>query len=471
MERKSGSSAIGSASCGLEAAAPEPRPAKRRALAGWMLFDWAAQPFFTLLTTFIYAPYFANAVASSPVSGQAQWGYATAAAGFCIAFGSPLLGAVADAAGRRKPWIAAFGCVFVVATWLLWFGKPNEPSSVLLVLVAFACSMVAVEFATVFNNAMMPSLVPSGQIGRLSGYGWALGYVGGIVSLIVMLGWLVASPETGRTLLGMQPLFGLDPAMREGDRAAGPFTALWFVLFVIPLFLFTPDQARKLPLAAAVSRGAAMLLDSLRRLRRDRNAALFLIANMIYADGLIALFVFGGIYAASLFGWSTIEMGIFGVLLATSGAVGCVLGGVLSDRIGAKAVVMGSLVLLLVSVTALLSIGPAHIGPYSVAPPTPGDGLFASAAEKACIAIGALIGFAAGPLQASARALLVRLSPPDRMTQFFGLFALSGRITSFLGPLTVGIVTQATASQRIGVSVIAVFFAVGMVLLSQVRAR
>jgi len=318
---------------------------------------------------------------------------------------------------------------------------------------------------------MMPSLVSSDRLGRLSGFGWALGYVGGILSLVLMLGWLVASPDTGRTLLGMSPLFGLDPALREGDRAAGPFTAIWFVVFIIPLFLFTPDQPRKLPLAAAVSRGFAMLADSLRRLRKDRNTSLFLLANMIYADGLIALFVFGGIFAASLFGWTTIEMGVFGVLLAITGTFGCIFGGMLDDRIGSKPVVMSSLFLLLVSLCALLSIGSDYIGPFRVAPPVPGDGLFAAPAEKACLIIGALIGFAAGPVQASARAMLVRLSPPDRMTQFFGLFALSGRITSFLGPLTVGIVTQATVSQRAGVSIIAVFFAVGMVLLAQVRVR
>jgi len=150
----------------------------KAALFGWVLFDWAAQPFFTLLTTFIYAPYFANTITGDPVRGQALWGYATAAAGLGIALCSPLLGAVADAAGRRKPWIATFGLVFVIATSMLWFGKPNDPATIPVVLIAFAFSMLAVEFATVFNNAMMPSLVPAGQLGRLSGYGWAIGYVG-----------------------------------------------------------------------------------------------------------------------------------------------------------------------------------------------------------------------------------------------------------------------------------------------------
>lgn len=445
--------------------------ASRSAIIGWVLFDWAAQPFFTLLTTFIYAPYFANAIASDPVTGQALWGYATAAAGLAIAICSPMLGAIADASGRRKPWIAAFGVVIVVATAMLWFGKPKDASTIPIVLTAFAFATLAVEFATVFNNAMMPSLVPPEKLGRLSGIGWATGYVGGILSLIFMLGWLVADAKTGKTLLGFSPLFGLDPAAREGDRAAGPLTALWFIVFIIPLFLFTPDQPGKAALLPAIRQGLATLRDSLRQLPHHRNTAFFLLANMIYTDGLVALFIFGGIFAAGTFGWTTIEIGIFGVLLAISGTFGAVLGGLADDRFGSKPVIMGALSMLLFSLGAIVSIGPDYIGPFSVQPPTPGDGLFASPAEKAYIIVGAVIGFAAGPLQSASRTFLVRIAPRERMTQFFGLFALTGRITSFLGPLVVGVVTQWADSQRAGLSVLTLFFVVGMILLAQVRTR
>lgn len=440
-------------------------------IVGWVLFDWAAQPFFTLITTFIYAPYFANAIAATPVEGQSLWGFATAAAGLAIALCSPVLGAIADAAGRRKPWIAGFGAVLVVALTLLWFGRPHDAASVPRVLAAFAVAMLAVEFATVFNNAMMPSLASAERMGRLSGTGWAIGYVGGILSLVLMLGWFVAAPETGRTLLGFAPLFGLDPALREGDRAAGPFSAVWFVVFVVPLFLFTPDLPRRLPLGQAIRRGLAMLADSLARLRHDRNTAFFLVANMIYTDGLITLFVFGGIFAASIFGWTTIEMGIFGVLLAVTGVFGCLIGGALDDRLGSKPVIFGSLSLLLFSVAALLTIGPDWIGPFKVEPPRPGDGLFAAAGEKAVIVVGAIIGFAAGPLQAASRTFLVRIAPAERITQFFGLLALSGKVTSFLGPLLVGLLTTALDSQRGGISILTVFFVCGMILLARVQPR
>src|SRR3982074_365505 len=175
----------------------------RSAVVAWIFFDWAAQPYFTLITTFVFAPYFATHVASDPASGQSLWGFATAAAGLLIALMSPLLGAIADASGRRKPWIAAFGALLVIGSSLMWIGKPGDPSVIAPLLIAYGIATIGVEFATVFNNAMMPTLVPPDRIGRLSGTGWATGYVGGILSLILVLGFLAASPETGRTLFGL----------------------------------------------------------------------------------------------------------------------------------------------------------------------------------------------------------------------------------------------------------------------------
>src|ERR1700722_12431948 len=206
----------------------------RAAVISWIFFAWAAEPFFTLITTFVFAPYFATHVASDPASGQALWGFATAAAGLIIALLSPVLGAIADASGRRKPWITAFGALLVIGSSLMWFGKPGDLSVIPPLLLAYSVATVGVEFAIVFNNSMMPTLVPPGEIGRLSGTGWATGYVGGILSLILVLGFLAASPETGRTLFGVIPLFGLDPVTHQGDRVTGPLTAIWFIIFVLP---------------------------------------------------------------------------------------------------------------------------------------------------------------------------------------------------------------------------------------------
>ena len=149
--------------------------ASRRAIAGWVLFDWAAQPYFTLISTFVYAPFFATAIASDPVRGQSLWGFAAASAGIVIALLSPVLGAIADAAGRRKPWIGGFGALLVIGATLLWFGRAGDPSTIPLVLIAFVILAIGAEFATVFTNAMMPTLVPPERLGRLSGTGWAVG--------------------------------------------------------------------------------------------------------------------------------------------------------------------------------------------------------------------------------------------------------------------------------------------------------
>src|SRR5437868_14911935 len=219
---------------------------RRAAVISWIFFDWAAQPYFTLITTFVFAPYFAGFVAPDPAQGQALWGFATAAAGLMIALLSPVLGAIADASGRRKPWIAGFGALLVIGASLMWLGKPGDPSVIPSLLLAYAIASVGVEFATVFNNAMMPTLVPPEKMGRLSGTGWATGYVGGILSLILVLGFLAASPETGRTLFGFTPLFGLDPISHQGDRITGPLTGLWFVIFALPMFVLTPDFPPKL---------------------------------------------------------------------------------------------------------------------------------------------------------------------------------------------------------------------------------
>jgi MFS transporter, UMF1 family len=443
----------------------------RRAVIGWIFFDWAAQPYFTLITTFVFAPYFATHVAPDAASGQALWGFATAAAGIVIALLSPVLGAVADASGRRKPWIAAFGALLVIGASLMWIGAPRRPEMIVPLLTAYVIATIGVEFATVFNNAMMPTLVPPERIGRLSGTGWATGYVGGIASLILVLGFLAANPESGRTLFGLTPLFGLDPAAHEGDRISGPLTGIWFVIFVLPMFLFTPDYPARHRLGDALREGLADLKQTLRSLPRQRSLAIFLIANMIYTDGLISLYAFGGIYAAGMFGWNTIQLGSFGIILAVAGTFGGWIGGKLDDAFGPKRVIAGSMTLLLVAVVAILLVNLDSVLFIPVAPPLPGGPLFASSAERAYLVLGCVLGACGAPLQAASRSLLVRMAPKDRIAQYFGLFALTGKVTSFIGPLLIGIVTSATASQKAGMAVLVLFFVVGLALLSRVKVR
>jgi UMF1 family MFS transporter len=219
----------------------------------------------------------------------------------------------------------------------------------------------------------------------------------------------------------------------------------------------------------ALQEGLADLRETLRELPKQRSMAAFLLANMVYTDGLVSLFAFGGIYAAGTFGWHTIQIGTFGILLAIAGTFGAWLGGKLDDRLGPKRVIAGSMLILLLSIIIILAVERDSIFFIKVAPPVPGGGLFAAPAEKVYLVLGCLIGMAGGPLQAASRTLLIRMAPKDRIAQYFGLFALTGKVTSFVGPLLVGIITAVTASQKAGMAVLVLFFVAGLALLSRVR--
>lgn len=445
-----------------------PGQASARALFGWMLFDWACQPFFTLVTTFIFAPYFAGTLASDPVRGQALWGYATAAAGFVLALLSPVLGSLADAHGARKPWIAASCLILGLASAALWLARPGLPEAVPLALVAFAVAMVAAEVAAVFNNAMMVRLVGARALGRLSGRGWAIGYAGGFLSLLLMLGLIMARPETGRTLLGLPPLFGLDPGLREGDRAAGPFTAIWLLVFIWPLFAFTPDApASGLPVREAVRLGWRRLALTCSEVRRSPPLLRFLAANLVYQDAIVAVSAFGGIYGAGMFGWGATELGLFGIMLTVIGTIGSLIGGRLDDRLGARAVIMGCLLILVVVCLGFAAVGKGRVLFLETGPD--GPGLYGSVPEKIFVVLGLVYGGVIGPLQASARSLLARSVPEADAGRYFGLLAMSGKATSFLAPLMVAAATQTMGSLAAAPLILVVFFVAAALLMRGVH--
>jgi len=446
----------------------------RRGIWGWMFFDWAQQPFHTLVITFVFAPYFAAHVASDAARGQELWGYATGVGGLLIALSSPVLGAIADTTGPRKPWILFFSVLGVIGCWMLWFATPGmENIGVMLFWIALA--VFGMEFAAVFNNAMMPTLVPRSELGRLSGSAWGLGYIGGLITLVLVLGFLSASPQTGRTLLGMTPLFGLDPLSHEGDRASGPLTAIWYVVFVLPMFLWTPDVARRAAARGSIRRGLDQLWTTLRRLPSERSYFSFLMSSMFYRDALNALYTFGGIYAAGVLGWSIIQIGIFGILANITGAAGAWAGGIVDQRYGPRRVVAGSAVLL--TLCCILVISTTQTEVLFIPVGDGGSGL----PDIIFYVAGALIGAAGGSLQAASRTLLVDQVARDRVTEAFGLYALSGRATTFIGPLSIAFATAFFASesfglstqdaQRLGVTPIIVLFVIGLVLLPWVKSR
>jgi UMF1 family MFS transporter len=435
-----------------------------------MLFDWSVQPFYTLILTFLFAPYFANIVVGDGPKGQSMWGFGAAVAGVLIAVGSPFLGAFADGRGQRKPWIALFSVILAAAMASLWIATPSAPpATIYLVLLAFVIATVCAEYTAVFTNAIMPSLVPHSELGRLSGAGWACGYFGGLASLFLVAGLIVPMGDSGQTMFGLSPLLTLDTTTREGDRIVGPLSAVWYLVFMIPFFLFVPDIRQKR--AHDARPATAELWDTVRSLPQNRDMLLFLIARMIYTDGLTAIFTFGGIYGASVFGWGPLELGLFGIVLTLVGAFGALIGGVLDDRISAKFVIVSALAVLLVGALGILSVDSSHVlFFFDVEPKAPGSSPFSSAGERVFLAFAIVVGLVSAPVQASSRSLLARLAPPDKITQYFGLFAFSGKVTAFLAPLLVALVTAVSQSQRLGMAAITLFLITGIALMLPVRA-
>ncbi|MBZ9707464.1 MFS transporter [Mesorhizobium sp. ESP7-2] len=438
--------------------------ASGRGIWGWMFFDWAAQPFFTVVTTFIFGPYFVSRMAGDPTTGQAVWGYGIAAAGLVIAVLSPILGSIADQTGPRKPWIAFFAAIKVTSLTLLWFAAPG--SNLFLIVALFSLASVAAEFSTVFNDSMMPRLVPKSEIGRISNMAWGLGYLGGMIALIFVVTCLAGSPETGKTIIGITPLFGLDPQLGEDARATGPLSAGWYFLFILPMFFFTPDAIKGIPIGPAVREGLSELKSTLAEVRKRGGIFRFLVARMIYQDGVNALLALGGTFAAGMFQWSITEIGMFGIILNIVAIFGCWIAARLDTALGSKAVVMISLVMLSVATIGVISTGPGFtlLGLIQLST-TDSGGLFGTAAEKAYIMYGLLIGLAFGPVQASSRSYMARSVTAVESGRYFGIYALAGRATSFLAPFMVATITATSGSARLGMAAIILFLAVGMAIL------
>lgn len=352
----------------------------RRAVASWCFYDWANSAFPTVIGTFIFGTYFTKAIAETPEIGSAQWGWALGAAGIAVAVLSPVFGAIADQAGRRKPWLGFFTATCVVATALLWFATPDI-SSVLWALTFVAIASAAFEFTMVFYNAMLPEIAPETHVGRISGWGWGLGYVGGLLALALCLVGFVQTDT---------PWFGLSKQEAENVRAVVLLLAVWYAAFSLPMFLFTPDRpATGLSVPSAVRAGLSELLQTIRQVRRYRNILWFLLARMLYTDGLGTLFAFGGIYAAGTFGMELSEVILFGIALNVTAGLGAAIFAWLDDWFGAKPVI-------LVSLAALIVFGSATLVVESVA---------------WFWGLGIALGIFVGPAQSASRSMMARLAP------------------------------------------------------------
>ena len=402
-------------------------------LFAWALYDWANSAYFALIQTFVFAAYFTRQIAPDPNLGTTLWGNTIAAAGLLVALGGPVLGALADRGGPRRLLLIGLTLVAVVTTASLWFIGPDS-SLLIPALLLVGLGTLAVELAIVLYNAMLPALAPAARIGRWSGWGWGLGYAGGVACLVIALFGFVR-PDA---------VLQLPREGAEHVRATFLLTAVWFLIFALPLLSLSSDAAEpRQPLGRAIREGLGQLASTLRNLRRYGSVVRFLLARMFYVDGLATLFAFGGVYAAGTFAMTEQDILLFGILLNVTAGVGAAVFAWLDDWFGPRTTILLSLTGLILFGTLILFVE----------------------SQLAFWVLGSAIGVFVGPAQAAGRSYLAHAAPPAQRTELFGLFALSGKATAFLGPLLVGWLTWLAGSQRVGMSVIVVFFVLGFLLL------
>ena len=413
---------------------------RRKTIWSWALYDFANSSFTTLTVTFIYATYFTLGIAENETEGTRQWSTAIAITAFVVAVLSPYLGALADRGGLRKHFLATSTIICVAGSILLFFPQEGQ---VRFALAVFVITNIAFEMGNVFYNAYLPDIAPAEQIGRISGYGWGLGYVGGLLCLVAALFGFV---QTDTPILG----FGTDNG--ENIRATNLLVAVWFALFSLPIFFLVKNKSHQpVPdVRTLIGQANQQLVSTFLDIsRRFRQVLRFLVARLVYNDGLITVFAFGGIYASTTFGFSTEKVIVFGITLNIAAGLGALAFGYIDDKLGGRTTIILSLVGLI------------------------GFGLTAVLARMEILfwIAGLGAGLLAGPNQSASRSLLGRFTPEGKRNEFYGFFALSGKFTAFLGPLLLGLVVQATGSQRWGMATVIFFFAAGLILLLRVNEK
>ena len=446
---------------------------QRKAIWGWFFYDWATQPFHTLLMTFIFGPYFAIVASQyylglgqdetlADANAQIVWSNCLAITGLIIGFGGPILGSIADTTGTKRPWIGIFSLVYLVTACALWYTYPDG-SNMWLMLTIFGICFIMAEYTYIFTNAQLPSLGSLDAVGKISGSGFGFGYAGGVISLLVMLLFFVEQDNGKTMILNLDPIFGLDAEKKEGTRFVGPFVALWFLIFMVPYFLWVGEDSalrRKLN----VSEGLSNLWSSIISLPSRKSLLAYLLSSMFYRDALNGLYSFGGTYAVLVLNWNIVKLGQFGIIAAISAAFFSWLGGYFDQRLGPKPVIVTMTLILTLVCFVIVNTSLTHV--FGI--PVPDGSNLPDFVFYVC---GVFIGGMGGILQSASRSMMVRHTRPERAIEGFGLYALSGRATAFLAPTLIGIVTAISGDARIGISPLVALFLIGLVLLLWVHPK
>jgi len=431
------------------------------------MFDFARNPYVLLITIYLFGPYFTNVLMRDPVHGQAVWGDIQGYAGVTIALLAPFLGAVADAGGRRKPWIIFFAAIMAAACASLWFAKADGSGlSILTLGLLLGATAVAYEFASVFYNALLPAIAPHERVASLSGLSLALGNLSSVLLLVFMLIAFVLPGHVPWALA--HPLFGINQSTHEPERLTGPLSALCIVSFTLPLLLWTPDSpSSRVSWVEASVGGVLSVIRTVKSLDHYRNVAIYLLARLFFNDGMTALLIFSGVFAAGIFHWGALEMTAYGIMASIFAVFGGFFGGWLDTHLGSKRAIFVSVGGTLFFGLLLISMGPDRIFwfiPYDPhAAPVHNFPMFNTWPEMIYLGMVDLSAVCVSASYANARTMMARIAPVKRITEFFGLYSLSGQSTSFLATLSVGWATALTHSQRGGFLVIFLFLGVGLI--------
>jgi len=399
----------------------------RKEVLAWSFYDFANQPFTTIIVTFIYSAFFVKVIAPNPQIGTVMWANAIAITAIIVSILSPILGAIADNGGYRKFFLISFTAICSVFSILLYF---PEAGDVFWALLLFIIANIAFEMGTVFCNSYLPDLSNKENRGRISGFSWGLGFVGGLLALFLSL-------------------FLFDINNPEELRKINVLVGIWFAIFSIPTFLFLKDRHKDKLTKKHISDSFSTIRKTFNSITYYKQISQFLIARLFFNDGLITIFALGGIYAVGTIKFTFEEVMLLGIVLNIAAGLGSFLFGYLEDKIGAKRVINISLIVLIIATLI------AYFAPETKAPK-----------EMFWIA-GTLIGLMVGPNQSCSRSLMAQFTPKEKQNEFFGFFALTGKATSFLGPLLFGIITN-YYSQQIALWVVIVLFLVGLLLFNRI---
>jgi len=402
----------------------------KKEVISWSLYDFANQPFTTIIVTFVYGAFFTSVIASDERTGTLLWSSSIAITAVVVSLLSPILGALADRGGYRKFFLIFFTWICAIFSILLYFPKAGD---VYFALSLFIVANIAFEMGSLFCNSYLPDLSERKNIGKISGFAWGLGFMGGLSALFLSL-YMFPSLDS------------------EGIRRINILVGIWFLIFSIPTFLFLKDRKSEKLQKHHIIDSFKSLKNTFKEVVKYKIILQFLIARLFFNDGLITIFALGGIYAVDTLDFTFDEVMMLGIVLNISAGVGSFVFGYLEDKIGVKKVINISL-FVLVGATLI-----AYLAPET------------NSSKQMFWVAGVFIGLMVGPNQSCSRSLMAQLTPKEKQNEFFGFFALTGKATSFLGPLLFGFITL-KYSQQIALWVVIVFFIIGLFLFNRIQFK